>query len=370
MKKLFQLTALLIALLLLCGSALPSALPEAESIALAIAERTGDKPGEALKNQEKLPAGSSVCDWLAMALALGGVRESYGTYLSALEKHVTDAYAGDGCLSRSKATEYHRIALTVLALGGDPTHFGKKPDGTPVDLVADGTWNFDDPGRQGQNGRVYALLLLDAGDYTVPAGGTCTRESLLTDILAVQEPNGGFGLVPGASDVDITAMTLQALAPYREQYPAEIDRALEYLASRLTENCGFFSYGAENAESAAQTVIALCALGIDPAVDERFIRGGRTLLDELDSFRLPDGYSHEPGGEMNIMATEQVLLARIACEKRANGVRLYDFSPLSVSAELPESHPTGLYIALGAALCLAAAAVLRIRRRKKHAKHD
>ena len=44
------------------------------------------KKGELLKDQEQFPAGTSVCDWLAMAMALSGAEESYADYLQALKQ--------------------------------------------------------------------------------------------------------------------------------------------------------------------------------------------------------------------------------------------------------------------------------------------
>ncbi|MEE1457152.1 MAG: hypothetical protein UF383_08240 [Oscillospiraceae bacterium] len=189
------------------------------------------KKGELLKDQEQFPAGTSVCDWLAMAMALSGAEESYADYLQALKAYVENAYAKNGCLDKNKATEYHRIALTVMALGGDPTSFGVKPDGSAIDLIAEGTYNYArDPGAQGLNGWIWALIALDAQDTEVPADAQYSREDMVSAIVIAQEPDGGFGLIPGKSDVDITAMAVQALAPYQDQLGAEIDAALAGLS--------------------------------------------------------------------------------------------------------------------------------------------
>ena len=188
----------------------------------------GGKKGELLKDQEQFPAGTSVCDWLAMAMALSGAEESYADYLQALRTYVENAYAKNGCLDKNKATEYHRIALTVMALGGDPTDFGTKPDGSAIDLIAEGTYNYArDPGAQGLNGWIWALIALDAQDTEVPADAQYSREDMVSAIVIAQEPDGGFGLIPGKSDVDITAMAVQALAPYRDRLETEIDAALD-----------------------------------------------------------------------------------------------------------------------------------------------
>ncbi len=98
---------------------------------------TGGEP--LLTRQDVLPAGqSSVADWYAIAMARCGISEDYETYLAALKTYVESAYAESGGLSANKATEWHRVALAVTALGGDAAAFGTKPDGTTIDLIADG----------------------------------------------------------------------------------------------------------------------------------------------------------------------------------------------------------------------------------------
>ncbi|MFQ8808360.1 MAG: hypothetical protein ACLR8M_05340 [Oscillospiraceae bacterium] len=84
-----------------------------------------------------------------MALLACGANESYDAYLAALERHVTERYAEQGTLDALMATEYSRTILTVAMLGGDPTAFGTRPDGTTVDLLDDGVWNFaGEPARR------------------------------------------------------------------------------------------------------------------------------------------------------------------------------------------------------------------------------
>ena len=141
------LAALLCVLLLLPTVAFAQAQPSLEKQIAQSAEgmsALGGKKGELLKDRELFPAGDSVCDWLAIAMALSGTRESYSDYLAELKAHVEDAYAKNGCLDRNKATEYHRISLTVLALGGNPTNFGTKPDGSQWSGGVENPWNASD----------------------------------------------------------------------------------------------------------------------------------------------------------------------------------------------------------------------------------
>ena len=296
----------------------------------AMARQYGLQAEKLLSQGNLLPAGSSISDWLAMCFKLGGLEEDYDAYLQNLQEYVEQQYANKGCLSDTKATEYHRIAITVRALGGDPTVFGKAPDGRMIDLIAEGTYAYGgDLGKQGLNGWIWALLTLDCGDYTVPDDAKYSREVICSQILANQEQDGGFGLTSGISDVDITAMALQALAPYQEQYVEQVERALDYLGQQMNDVGGFVSFGAESAETEAQVLIALTALGIDPTADVRFCRQSITPVEGLARFLLEDGtYTHTLSDPYSdIMATEQALLAVLACRRmQHDGGRLYDFT--------------------------------------------
>ena len=342
MKKPIQiiLAVLLLAALFASGCASSSsALPEAEKAEKGLAQLADCKPGALLSEGSKLHAGDSVGDWTAIMLAEGGVKEDYKAYLSSLEKYVTDCYAARGCLDSMKATEYHRVILTVLALGGDPTAFGTDAAGQPVNLVADGIWNFPDLRRQGLNGLVFALISLDAGGYEPPPDSAVTRESLVFEILASQEADGGFGLTAGSSEADITAMALQALAPYKESCMEAVDAGLAYLAGQMTDRSTFVTFGDESSESAAQIIIALCTLGIDPDTDGRFIRGGMTLTEGLEVFYRDGCYSHTPDGKADVTATSQAVLALIAIHRlREGGLPVYQFKEnTSTAAYLPVS---------------------------------
>lgn len=343
MMKLRNITALAAALLLavtLCVPAFgetPSWGDLAMDVAVAQRAERGIADNQPLLTEDVFPAGSSVSDWTALAMARVGVADDYAGYLARLQAYVERQYAENGGLHAVKATEYHRIALTAAALGGDPAAFGTKPDGTAIDLVAEGAYNWqgDDLGGQGLNGWIFALLTVDAVGAEVPADARYSRQDMLDAIVSAQLPDGGFSLGGSAMDVDITAMALQALAPYREQYQEVIDAALNALSAVQTVTGGFESWGAQSSESCAQVILALTALDIDPTTDERFQKNQRSVVAALMDFRLSDGgFAHQLDGQLDAMACEQAMQALTAMVLRQQGAgRFFD---------LTDAHPVQL----------------------------
>ena len=136
-----------------------------------------------LLENRPLTAGDSVSDWLAVASGRAGLQRP--DYLRDLESYVTSMYRENGGLDRIKATEWHRITLAVQAQGGDPTAFGRDREGKPIDLVAEGTYNWSRSrslGAQGLNGWIFALITLDSGGFAVPEGAAYTREDMIAAI--------------------------------------------------------------------------------------------------------------------------------------------------------------------------------------------
>lgn len=309
-----------------------------------VKELNGSGENGALLQGEFLEqAGSGVdADWFAFSLARYGIDDEYDAYLDALEGYVTEKYAQANKLDRTKATEWHRISLTVLALGGDPTAFGQGPEGGRIDLIADGTYGWEQTaslGRQGLNGYLYALITLDALDYDVPAGAAYTRESLLEEILSRQLEDGGFALTGNTMDPDVTGIALQALAPYaHDDTPVgesgtsarqAVKAALAALSQRQDGDGGYSTVGTATCESAAQVVVALCSLGIDPTADPRFIKSGRSPVDALLDYRQADGgFAHDSDNKSNFKASVQALYALAAVRRLQNGQRrLFDLRP-------------------------------------------
>ena len=108
----------------------------------------------------------------------------------------------------------------------------------------------------------------------------------------------GFPLTYGeASDIDITAMTLQTLSRYQENpgVITAIENAVDFLSQKQSDDGGYTAWGDVSSESISQTIIALTALEIDPAEDFRFVKDGN-LISKLFSFKEADGgFSHIQG---------------------------------------------------------------------------
>ena len=370
MKKYRRIFAALLAAILLAGSVFAAG-EDLQSIlkntAAAVQKQQADS--------NDLPAGNSVSDWNMLALARAGLAENAKEYLKELRSYVEAAYRESGGLDRIKATEWHRTALTVLALGDDPTAFGKKPDGTDIDLIADGTYNWcceTELGTQGLNAWIFALITLDAGGYEIPADARYQRGDILRQILDCQLEDGGFNLTKGGSaDADLTAMALQALAPYKESCGTQIEKALNCLSALQQTDGGFSSWGCKNSESIAQAIIALTALGIDPERDARFIKNGTSIVSALLAYRTADGmFSHDETMENDLMATEQAMLALEAQARLRDGRNsLYDMRDAACT---PERNGANLILiaAAAAALLAGTAAWIIIRRKRRVKNHE
>ncbi len=228
-------------------------------------------------------------------------------YYSALVNAIDEL--GSETLSR-KATDNARVALALCSIDKNPA------DVNGYDLLKP-LCDKDFVTKQGINGVIFALIALDCTDYE-----TDMRDEYV-DYLVNNMTGGGWALAGDKADPDVTAMALQALDPYcdSEKVKTSVDTALDTLSGMLDENCRFKS----GCEGTAQTIIALCSLGINPEEDARFIKDGITLIDALNSYYGESGFFHVLGGEENMMATEQAFMALTALNRLAYGKSaLYD----------------------------------------------
>ena len=303
-------------------------------------------------------------EWMVIGLARSGRTVPAGYYDNVVEYVKAKADANER-LHPAKVTDNARVILALTAIGKDVTNVGGHN-------LLKGLDSMDYVQAQDINGPIFTLIALDSHNY--PTMGDVTREKLIQVILDAQLNDGGWNLSAENADPDMTAMAIQALAPYyktNETVKAAVDKALEALSALQRSDGGFDSWGTVNSESCAQVIVALTALGIDPTADSRFVKNGHTVLDALAGFYVTGGgFRHTAGGERNDMATEQGYYALAAYYRFANTqTRLYDMSDVTIQtggSNAPATGDTGVLvwvIALPVTI-LAAAFVLKRKERE------
>lgn len=270
---------------------------DAENIIDGIVDfkRNGKTVQEWINGELTDEAGSS--EWYILSLAQSGEYD-FSSYRKALCKYLEENKVSSN-VSRQK------YALSLIAVGGTESYISS-------------TLN-DTIGKQGIMSWIFGLHILNNG-YKSTA---YTPEEVKDKLLSMQQKDGGWAVISNLSDVDATAMTIQALAPYYNSdsaVKAAVDSGLIFLSERQLENGEFGSYGVANAESTAQVLLALSSLGIDAASDERFIKNGNTVFDGIKKFSLSSGgFCHKEGGEYNDLATVQVLYSMVSYMRFTEG---------------------------------------------------
>ena len=283
--------------------------------------------------------GSTYGEWAVLAEARGNVSASvwYDKYLSNIAKSVASMNGKlDPTSTQTKHTEYSRVILALTALGEDATKFTGS-NSTVYNLVEP---LFEKNGstyrvsEQGNNGTAFALIALDSGNYYDNATGTTARNAWINSLLDAQISDGSWGIdadFPG-SNVDMTAMVVQALAPYcstNANVKDAVDKAVKWLSAEYQKTGDYGS-----SESAAQVIVALSALNIDAKIDSRFQHNGISVLSNFLSYADPNskGFLHDkqPNSTVNQMASEQAAYTLVAYDRHVNGSkRLYDMSDVT-----------------------------------------
>ena len=264
------------------------------------------------KNNPQPKPGSVGGEWLILGLARSNIdvpHAYYDTYYKALETTVKEK---QGILHKRKYTEYSRTVLALTAMSKNPANVSGYNLLQPLE-------NVKATVQQGLNGAIFALLALDSKGYTSDA-----RQEYVTYILDKELPNGGWTLTGNQTDIDVTAMAIQALVPYREDEKVQeaIGRGINSLSTKNIVYC----------ESAAQLLITMTTLGIEPLAVEN-------VLDTLMTFyQQGKGFSHILDGEVNAMATEQAFYALVALERYYNNSpTLYDMTSESEKGTISET---------------------------------
>lgn len=289
--------------------------------------------------QDKVPAPVVAYDrgeWAVLGLARAGVELSdayiqayYGKVVAYVQKNMgADGVLVDPESHNPTVTDNERIILALTAIGKDPANVGGK--NLLAALQDRNIMQVTNTSDTDINGLVFGLLALNSGNYTQDSYW------LVQAILTQQNADGSWSAsadTKPASDVDMTAMALQALAPYCNEggdttVNAAVDKALQWLSAKY-KNTGYTS-----AESCAQVVVALSALQLNANSDSSFVKtvdGAPTsVLGDLLRYYLGEGqgFKHAASGmTADQKATEQALYAMAAYERycrRTNA--LYDMT--------------------------------------------
>lgn len=275
-------------------------------------------------------------EWAVLGQARAGVELSDAyiqAYYDKVVAYVRKNMGADGVLRDPEShnpaiTDNERIALALTAIGKDPANVSGK--NLLAALQDKDIMKVTDTSYTDINGLVMGLLALNSRNYTSDTSW------LVQAILGQQNADGSWSAsadTKSVGDVDMTAMALQALAPYykdggNETVNTAVSKALQWLSDK------YKGTGYTSAESCAQVVIALSALNLDANTDARFTETveGKTLsvLGNLLQYRVAKsgGFKHQFADKaVNEMATEQALCAMAAYARfteKANA--LYDMT--------------------------------------------
>ena len=301
--------------------------------------------GDYLSGKGTPIVGSIGGEWLTIGLARSGRTVPEGYYDNAVAYVKAEINTTTNRLDRNKSTDNARLILALTAIGKDVTDVGG------FDLLA-GLDDMKYVKRQGTNGPVWTLIALDSHGYT-PAGSV-TRDALVETILSLQKDSGAWYInsTNTTDDVDMTAMAIQALAPYyktNEAVKAAVDKALTWLSTMQKSDGSFaeMAGAASSSESTAQVLVALCALGIDPTADARFAKNSFHVVDGLLTFYTGEAFKHQlADATVDQMGTEQSYYA-LAAYMRLTGGRsfLYDMNDVCIK------HVFGEWTVTKAATC-------------------
>ena len=206
-----------------------------------------------------------------------------------------------------KPTDVTRTALALAAMGKDITDVGGV---NLAELIVN-----SDRLSDGSNELAYALIALDVAKAEIPDSAKWSREKIVDEILKFKAKDGGFGLADNSSsEVDMTAICVQALAPYGDDSDVRsaIDGAVEYLKKSISADYNY----ANNTNSTAQALLALSILKIDVTDKDNGFGGDyHNIITALYGFRNGEGNGFTYNDKVNSMATVQVIQAFDAYRK-------------------------------------------------------
>ena len=264
---------------------------------------------------------NSSADWVVFDMA-AYAKCGFGSNTTDTENYLNltiNELAGNTPLVTDRA----KAEIILAALGVNSTKL-KTVDGTEYSNAAKladmnlGSSHYTAP---------WVLLAEQAGQLKLTDAQRNSMIALLTDSKNLGDDGLFFTKWAGETfaDPDTTGTALTALAAYADRAAVKIfiDKAVAGLSKAQNSNG---SYG--NVNSDAMVIIGLAAVGIDPASDERFVKGGCSLADALLLYvnDTRNGFTTAAVGAVNgestqkaaALATEQGFRALVTLEKLAS----------------------------------------------------
>lgn len=278
-----------------------------ESLQKGLSSEVKSAASQVLRTVPAPVLGSVGGEWAVIGLVKSGTTVNED-YLNAYWDSIRASVKGvKGQLTDRYYTTYARLTIALCAIGKDPTDVEGYDIAAPLD-------DYDKVVRQGMNAASFALIASQV------SGIPLTHEADYIRYLLDKNREEEIYKDPRFSDY--TAMTMQALAYYKQQpeVAAFLDLCVAAL-SDIQQPTGDF----DNCESTAECIIALTAQGIDPFTDSRFIKNGISLGESLLHFKDGKRYVHQKGAEGfdEQMPQEKALLALDALSAFTRGEKLY-----------------------------------------------
>ncbi len=292
--------------------------------------------------------GTNAGEWTVFSLARGEYFDKNNAYFTDYYNRIVETVNEtassvnlNGALDKNKSTENSRLIVALSAIGKDATSVG---DWNLADAYSTNGINWIK--KQGVNGTIWTLIALDSNNYET--SDATIRQQCVDALLDARHNDGGWSLITDktqASNVDITCMTLTALYPYRNQTAVAeaCAEAIEWLSDSQLATGGFPYGNGETSESCTWAIVALTTWGINPDTDARFIKNGKSAVDNLLTYYVEADrmFAHQ-GTESNAMATDQACYALVAYNRFVNGkTALFDYSDVSFDEkeEITEGKP-------------------------------
>lgn len=241
----------------------------------------------------------------------------------------------------AKINDIERVIMTLTALGYDASNFNGQ--NLTAWLYQNQKWDNYSP-----NLMIWSLIALDSGNYTAAKG---YREGLIAQLVKYQHTSTGgffFSTAWPADDVDMTAMAMIALAPYKNSNAKAkkmYNAGWKFIQSKADDQYNYGGDSYDPCSTNAYVVIAKCATGQT---------GGdldATMAWMLKNYLGKKGFNLN--GEYNGMSTYQGLLAMDAYQRASAGAtKLFDVkwpaNPITVKNVTKTASTKAQTVKLGA----------------------